>query len=440
MAAHLNDRFAIVTGLFNLDGVHRFHAELHPVYMMAVLISSTRGDSLHEREKWAIMIRNLGNQGDCSGGKIGVRTADAGHVKEKLIVDLGWWQGASAVKGALSDAYTTSPYQNVQQASQGGASVEKKAPADEPTFGRRDGHCACVSIDVPRPTQTTDEFTFIGTLNLEWTRSATAGSQDSPLSRFSGWDINVATPLNLKDEPSGQIPARPGGFPDPDMPFRSRDAWLGHDLAQSMEKPVEVARAREDTAFVLTAGRPAVDLGCTTGFFRRLFLVKPECERAWRLFLDFGLNATTTTFTGAVSYYAYPHGFPTFGDFFSTLGYRANVRQIRERAKSGLERGVSHWNSTAIDAPVFVWQPSTFRITEGAKVSPYALFGATVMTRPGTAWRAALPPYVGLQRGIGVEFHVYGLNTAIEYNHAYYFSNVAESTTYALIWHLGPPF
>jgi len=54
-------KYAIVTGLIGLDGVHDFHAELHPVWAMAIHVNDAAAD-----DTWAIFVRNWGNEGECS--------------------------------------------------------------------------------------------------------------------------------------------------------------------------------------------------------------------------------------------------------------------------------------------------------------------------------------------------------------------------------------
>lgn len=61
LAARLNGSLTVATGLFGLDGVHSYHAELHPLWAMAV---RTSGRSA--REKWILMARNLGDEGMCA--------------------------------------------------------------------------------------------------------------------------------------------------------------------------------------------------------------------------------------------------------------------------------------------------------------------------------------------------------------------------------------
>jgi hypothetical protein len=57
--------YAVVTGLFGIDGVHGGHAESHPVFALALLTNAgnTEGSG---HEVWRFFLRNVGGQGDCS--------------------------------------------------------------------------------------------------------------------------------------------------------------------------------------------------------------------------------------------------------------------------------------------------------------------------------------------------------------------------------------
>jgi len=81
-------RRARVTGLFGLDGVHDYHAELHPVYAMAVQLDSVRAAS---GDRWAVFARNSGNEGFCS---------QRGHPlaipSDTVRVEIDWFPGATA--------------------------------------------------------------------------------------------------------------------------------------------------------------------------------------------------------------------------------------------------------------------------------------------------------------------------------------------------------
>jgi hypothetical protein len=75
---------AIVTGLFNLDMVHHGHSELHPVYAMAVLVQQERTDPTRIRQRWALMVRDRGNQGNCAGdGAIPFRLGPDGTASDE---------------------------------------------------------------------------------------------------------------------------------------------------------------------------------------------------------------------------------------------------------------------------------------------------------------------------------------------------------------------
>lgn len=78
------DRFlgpvqATVTGLFNLDAVHHGHAELHPVFAMAILYHADTlpgGGEIHQH--WALLARDRGNEGNCAFGQIPFRLGTPG--------------------------------------------------------------------------------------------------------------------------------------------------------------------------------------------------------------------------------------------------------------------------------------------------------------------------------------------------------------------------
>jgi len=60
--ALINGATAVVTGLASVDNEHGAHAELHPVYAIAI----REYDSPPNTETWAFFARNFGNQGECS--------------------------------------------------------------------------------------------------------------------------------------------------------------------------------------------------------------------------------------------------------------------------------------------------------------------------------------------------------------------------------------
>jgi hypothetical protein len=61
----VNGRFAVVTGLVGVDGVHGGYTESHPVYAMAVRTEQhPTGGGVEET--WTFFLRNHGTEGDCS--------------------------------------------------------------------------------------------------------------------------------------------------------------------------------------------------------------------------------------------------------------------------------------------------------------------------------------------------------------------------------------
>jgi hypothetical protein len=57
----IDGKLAIVSGLFSLDFEHSIHAEVHPVFAMALRVKEDPTD-----ETWAIFVRRFGNEGFCS--------------------------------------------------------------------------------------------------------------------------------------------------------------------------------------------------------------------------------------------------------------------------------------------------------------------------------------------------------------------------------------
>ena len=60
----VDDHEVIVTGLAGISSEHDAAAQLHPVYAMALHVSSSTGD-----DRWAFFARNWGNQGFCSSNQ-----------------------------------------------------------------------------------------------------------------------------------------------------------------------------------------------------------------------------------------------------------------------------------------------------------------------------------------------------------------------------------
>lgn len=420
-----NDRFAIVNGTFNLDAVHRFHAELHPVFVMAVLIDTVSFDrGQHTTEEWALMVRNIGNQGDCSSGKLALLTGVATKETEDISIDFGWWKDAAdaGARASVWEAY-----------------LPQRKPPRLPTFTTDSGTCACLQFELPRPTVSADEFTFLGTVHLDWVRKSGDGS---PLLRFKelGWDpsgfpsIKVGRGVTIQwpDELSASRTA-PTGLPG--------EATLGPALlleakADSLVRPIDPSWF--DTP--LPAPPAVIKPQKTTAVYQSIPLlgtndvltlkcgkrppIDPLCLSDWRVIaVPLAWNATTNSAAASVAFYVYPHGIPKLGDFFSIPGYRLDLRydKVHPKAVSG------NAENRRVFAPElsFVWQPSSFRVTDYLAFSPYSFIG------PGAAIGSST--LFGLQRGVALEVRYKSADINVEYRHNYFFGDAAEST----VWSIG---
>jgi hypothetical protein len=58
----IDNKLAIVSGLFSLDFEHSIHSEIHPVFAMAVRVKDIDPND----ETWAVFVRRFGNEGFCS--------------------------------------------------------------------------------------------------------------------------------------------------------------------------------------------------------------------------------------------------------------------------------------------------------------------------------------------------------------------------------------
>ncbi len=58
---------AIVTGLYGLDAVHEFHAEIHPVWAIAINTAARTTGRVTD-EVWSVFVRNMGDEGMCGSG------------------------------------------------------------------------------------------------------------------------------------------------------------------------------------------------------------------------------------------------------------------------------------------------------------------------------------------------------------------------------------
>jgi hypothetical protein len=142
----IDHRLAVVTGLFGLDGVHDFQAELHPVFAMSVLIDTARTATGRLREQWAVMVRNRGNEGDCSiGGLPMVSTNDS---LQSFVVDLRAWPKAGVPRVYLGPSMISD--------------------RGHPPRVRADSEHLYIGFTYPRPDAGAPDFLFLGTVYVEW--------------------------------------------------------------------------------------------------------------------------------------------------------------------------------------------------------------------------------------------------------------------------------
>ena len=425
LRALLNNRFAIITGTFNLDGVHLLHAELHPAFMMAVLVDTVRIDEHHVRERWAIMSRNLGNQGDCSDGSLALLTSPQTADSQRVILDLGWWTGASAT------ATMAIEYRN------------ENAP--KPRFTTNGDQCTCILFNEPRPTTIDDRYLLFGTVELTWTHEKAGSSLDRfPSDGQVRWDPRDFGGIRVDAIPSSVFQRAIEGAPLPpkgtagektlktaaeretarslsELGKQTREPYVFEALDAGPARLTTPTTTRTYRSVPLLDSRPTETTQCARQLFR-----DPLCLGGTRLIVSGGLNATTVSGSWDVAWYAYPHAFPSVGDILGTLGYRIDLRQDAFHPRHEGPTNIPQGRPFSIEGSV-VYQPNSRRLSDHLTVSPYAFVGPGIMTSRDRFG------YFGLQRGLGVELRIGMVDFTPEYHHNYYWGNVAEST----VWSIG---
>ncbi len=143
------DRFAVVTGLLGLDGVHHFQTELHPVVGLAADVSHALRDG--NAHAWLVLIRNMGNEGECSAGQLPWVAADSTRPNE-YVLEIPWKAGADSV---AVDA----------DSSRFGFVARRMAKL---TIGVDRARAVRLVANLPRPTRTDSAGIVYGTLWLRW--------------------------------------------------------------------------------------------------------------------------------------------------------------------------------------------------------------------------------------------------------------------------------
>ena len=390
MSRLIDRRLALVTGLFGLDGVHGNAAELHPVFAMAVLIDTVRtGERL--REQWAVMVRNLGNEGDCSEGKIPLTTSRdsvPGPIQD-FVIDLGWWRGAGAARVRLGPSWSVDPTR-------------------PPAAGLIPGGHVYLNITHRRPAPGQADFLFLGTIYVEWTTDG-AGS---PLNRFETWQsaehpsvrvdsIRFAQLTPEAREETERIKADLAGWGrllgiedptplepvDPGEPAAIDAAWRVAD------------RVRDPEPAIPWLVPHPVTHQCTAQTAPRLSL----CFSGWRWVVAPAALSIRAGWTPFVAVYLRAHGWSVYdhlGDLGSVLGgfaYRLDLRRDRFRRRSEAPVGgralLDGWSLSL--SPIF--EPVGVRLSARLTLTPYSIVSPGLSQLEGEPVKPILGTGIGLR-------------------------------------------
>jgi len=333
----LNGSPAIVTGLFGVDGVHEFQSELHPGYVMAVLLSSRYVDG-RTVQQWALLMRDRGNEGECSSGVLPMysRVTPGSAAQMTYTLDLGWLSGANSVTvepDGEAQFYVTDTLSKIRTRQSG------------PQFQIVSGQHVLVSLACARPTHKNDDILFLGDFSLTWA-GAPSGAIMSALRR-------VPPPAATNNERSVQHALRDE---DPSEPGASRRAhapegyWVWDELVRvpsftvALDAPPPTPAPKLDS--VPVAAIPTVRGGrnwCGDEGWAK----SPSCWPQWRIGL----------FAGYPNLFAVPVYFPPHSDFhrlvgkLPLLGYLLLPTAIRLEVGGDFQRrdssGARAWRASA---------------------------------------------------------------------------------------------
>lgn len=90
----VDNKYAIATGVFGIDGVHGGWSELHPIYSLAIRDSSTNSPGGVVEERWVFFLRNWGNEGMCSHDQHYFPSA---YGDGTYFIQIPWRQGSQRV-------------------------------------------------------------------------------------------------------------------------------------------------------------------------------------------------------------------------------------------------------------------------------------------------------------------------------------------------------
>jgi hypothetical protein len=397
MGELVDGRFAIVTGLYGVDGVHRFQAELHPVFAMAVLLTL---DPVAKTEEWALMVRNQGNEGDCGTGRHAMNTLHDGergtahgdHVDQDYVVDLGWWSPADGASVAMNSGWSTD--------------------GDHPPAYFAQGQHLYVVLRHPRPEIGQRDFLFLGTINLTWSSQQTAALS---VDRFDAWLPAGHPPINV----SPFKPRKDG----PPIKQERPDSLIALPIVPLIRLTTPPATRAEVLAepnvpFPL---HDSVGKDCQRGPDAWKRLITGFCQNAVRVVIGSSRNIGHAWFG---SLYIYPNtwslhwdnGLGEFLSYFSVLGYRLDYRpndRFRLMPDSVHPVGdVFQGRTIRLSA---ILSPTTAHINSDLQITPYTI-GSLGMSRVKSpaGLRITEPMW---SWGLGMQFNSRGTEFFIEGQH-----------------------
>ena len=379
----VNGRLAVVTGLFGLDGVHDFQAELHPVFAMSVLIDTARTETGKLREQWAVMVRNRGNEGDCSIGALPMVTAT--DRDQTFVIDLRSWANAGAPRVYLGPSWITDPRHSPRV--------------------RADSEHVYIGFTYPRADGDGPDFLFLGTIFLEWSSDGSGPA----VSRFRSWLPAGAPALKLqaitRESSAVRIARRAPRF----LPGRPGGGVLQATRERNSLRPLQLGRLdnprQQQLDPIEAIWHPDPDIRAERTdpqlipkrIIRACPPTDPVCHRAARAIVGASLGPPIDIFGG---YYVFAHALPALkhlgglGDFLSGFGYRLEVR--RDRFRRDCDTTCTPRN---IDGPSLrisaVLAPNSMRLGTIGTVTTYFIWGG------GVSWAHAEPAHYTWGIGVG---------------------------------------
>ena len=384
----VDDHFAIVTGTFGLDGVHGFHAELHPVFAMAVLVDARVVDG-KQTENWALLVRNLGNEGDCASGKLPLYTRGQLNGRQDYVFNLGWLAQAESAHVSLGPSWALS--------------------RDLPTVRVARDSGVFLRFSHQRPVTAQNEYLFLGTIVVEWANLA----DGDPLARFRAQLASPDDPIALDEASAGSPLAatapQPGERPDAQA-GQVIDAALPR---QPSLQELPAGRLPEDTTEQTPASEvvayrsiPLADVLLPAPV--NCDVVRPEriCQDRWRLEVEpigwIASGPLRGQYTPSASILLHAHSWRIerfrlagFSELMSTLAWRVGLRRdgfIETPPGTAAEIERSGWSVRV--SPVL--GPNTWTPRQGLSFTPYVTGGAGVSFLAGTHARLAFSNGIGL--------------------------------------------